>query len=659
MGKQITLLMLLVASFTIFGQSGSASKWVGTWAAAQQLVESGNMPPSPGLTNNSLRQVVRVSIGGDTIRLKLSNEFSSNSVTIKSVQIAASTGSSKIDTATNKEFKFNGSAEVIINRGDAVTSDPIAFTLTPRMDVAITIYYGQTSSTITGHPGSRTTSYIISGNNTAVKDFTGAVTTDHWYNINSIEVITDSSSACVAVLGNSITDGRGSTTNMQNRWTDIFSESLLKDSTTDKVGVLNMGLGGNCVLAGGLGPTGVSRFDRDILSQAGIRWAIVFEGVNDIGGVKNTEASARIANNLIDAYKQMIAKAHNKNIRIYGSTIMPFKGNSYYNQYSEECRNEVNKWIRTKGNFDACIDFDKIMRDPQDTAKLLLPAYQNDGLHPDAEGHKLMGESVDVNLFTGADTVFNPGNNQGLESFWFEAERFVKSGSNFNIVDDGLASNGKYITVKAGVQSLNAAPADTLNLISVPFTVTNDTAYNVFARLNCPTYDDDSYWVKIDDGTFTMCNGLVTSGWAWMKLVSENLSKGNHKLIIGYREDGACMDKLCISNDAIIPTGMGGVDSVAVSVNSIEMIKGYSLKQNYPNPFNPNTEICFTIPEQSYVSLKVYDTLGRVVSVLRSEEMQAGTYLQQWEAGNLASGVYFCCLESSSFIDTKKLVLLR
>jgi len=659
MRKQIIVFIILISSLSVFGQAGSGTKWVGTWAAAPQLVESGNMPPSPGLTNNSLRQVVRVSIGGDTIRLKLSNEFSSNSVTIKSVQIAASTGGSKIDTATNKELKFNGSSEVVINRGEAVTSDPILFTLTPRMDVAITIYYGQTSSTVTGHPGSRTTSYIISGNNTVVKDFTGAVTTDHWYNINSIEVIADSSTACVAVLGNSITDGRGSSTNMQNRWTDIFSESLLKDSTTDKVGVLNMGLGGNCVLAGGLGPTGVSRFDRDIINQAGVRWAIVFEGVNDIGGVKNSEASVRIANNLIDAYKQMIAKAHNKNIRIYGGTIMPFKGNSYYNQNSEECRNAVNKWIRTKGNFDACIDFDKIMRDPQDTAQLLLPAYQNDGLHPDAAGYKLMGESVDVNLFTGADTVYQQGNNTKPESFWFEAERFVKSGSNFNIVDDGLASNGKYITVKTGVQSLNAAPGDTLNLISLPFMVTNDTTFNVFARLNCPTYDDDSYWVKIDDGAFTMCNGLVTSGWAWMKLVSANLSKGNHKLIIGYREDGACMDKLCISNDAIIPTGMGGVDSVAVSVNSIEMIKGYSLKQNYPNPFNPATEICFTIPEQSYVSLKVYDTLGRVVSVLRSEEMHAGTYLQQWDAKNLASGVYFCCLESASFIDTKKLVLLR
>jgi lysophospholipase L1-like esterase len=659
MRKKIIVLIIFISSLSTFGQAGSGTKWVGTWAAAPQLVESGNMPPSPGLTNNSLRQIVRVSIGGDTIRLKLSNEFSSNSVTIKSVQIAASAGSSKIDTATNKVLKFNGSSEVVINRGNAVTSDPIPFILTPRMDVAITIYYGQTSSTVTGHPGSRTTSYIISGNNAAVKDFTGAVTTDHWYNINSIEVIADSFSACVAVLGNSITDGRGSTTNLQNRWTDIFSESLLKDSTTDKVGVLNMGLGGNSVLAGGLGPTGVSRFDRDILNQAGVRWAIVFEGVNDIGSVKNTEASVRIANNLIDAYKQMIIKAHNKNIRIYGGTIMPFKGNSYYNQYSEECRNAVNKWIRTKGNFDACIDFDRIMRDPQDTAKLPLPPYQNDGLHPDAAGYKLMGESVDVDLFTGADTVYQQGNNTKPESFWFEAERFVKSGSNFNIVDDGLASNGKYITVKVGVQSLNAAPVDTVNLISIPFAVTKDTTYNFFARLNCPTYDDDSYWVKIDDGAFTMCNGLVTSGWAWMKLVSGNLLKGNHKLIIGYREDGACMDKLCISNDAIIPTGMGGVDSVAVSVNSIEMLKGYSLKQNYPNPFNPSTEICFTIPEQSYVSLKVYDTLGRVVSVLRSEEMHAGTYLQRWDAKNIASGVYFCCLETSSFIDTKKLVLLR
>jgi len=362
------------------------------------------MPPSPGLTNNSLRQIVRVSIGGDTLQVRFSNEFSTSVVTMKSVQIAVSTGGTTINVSTNEELKFNGNSEVSMNAGVAVTSDPIAFNLTPRMDLAITIYFGQTSTTVTGHPGSRTTSYILAGNTTTITDFTGAVTTEHWYNINAINVLTPSTAACVAILGNSITDGRGSTTNLQNRWTDIFSESLLKNSSTQHVSVLNLGVGGNCVLSGGLGPTGVNRYDRDILNQQGVRWTIVFEGVNDIGGVRSATAATTTANNLIAAYKQMIVKAHTKNIMIYGGTILPFKGNSYYNQYSELCRSTVNQWIRSKGNYDAFIDFDKTMRNPQDTTRL-VSTYQNDGLHPDAAGYKTMGESIDLNLFTGSDTT--------------------------------------------------------------------------------------------------------------------------------------------------------------------------------------------------------------------------------------------------------------
>jgi lysophospholipase L1-like esterase len=404
MRKKIVFLTLLLISWSLFGQSNSKTKWVGTWATAPQLVEPGNMPPSPGLTNNSLRQVVRVSIGGDTLRVRFSNEYSTSTVTMESVQIAVSTGSHTINVSTNKELKFHGLSEVTMDAGTAVTSDPIAFMLTPRMDVAITIYFGQTSAAVTGHPGSRTTSYILAGNTTPTTDFAGAVKTDHWYTINAIDVLAPSTAACVAILGNSITDGRGSTTNLQNRWPDVFSEALLKDSSTQHVGVLNMGLGGNCVLSGGLGPTGASRYDRDIIHQQGIRWAVVFEGVNDIGGVRSAAAATSTANNLIAAYQQMIMKAHAKNIRIYGGTIMPFKGNGYYNQYSDSCRNTVNLWIRAKGNFDACIDFDKVMRSPQDTTRI-VSSFQNDGLHPDAAGHKTMGESVDLNLFTASDTT--------------------------------------------------------------------------------------------------------------------------------------------------------------------------------------------------------------------------------------------------------------
>jgi lysophospholipase L1-like esterase len=319
---------------------------------------------------------------------------------MKSVHIAVSTGGNAISPTTDRELRFDGNTEVTMNAGAAVTSDPLAFALTPRMDVAITIFYGQTPATVTGHPGSRTTSYIMGGNTTGTAAFTGAVTTDHWYNITTIDVLAPSNSACVAVLGNSLTDGRGSTTNMQNRWPDILSESLLKDSITQRVGVLNLGIGGNCVFSGGLGPTGVSRYDRDILSRDGVRWVIVFEGVNDIGGVRSAPAAIATAGNLIDAYKQMIVKAHTKNVTIYGATILPFNGHRYYNPYSESCRNTVNQWIRTRGNYDGCIDFDATMRDPQDSTRL-ASTFQNDGLHPDAAGYKKMGESIDRQLFSG------------------------------------------------------------------------------------------------------------------------------------------------------------------------------------------------------------------------------------------------------------------
>jgi lysophospholipase L1-like esterase len=385
--------------------SSSAGKWVGTWYTAPQLVETGNNPPAPGLSNNTLRQILRVSIGGDTLRMRLSNEFSTSSTTFHAVHIALSEGDGTIDMTTDQVLYFGGKIDTTLAPGAAVTSDRFHFAVPPRADVAVTIYYGTTSASVTGHPGSRTTSYLLSGNALSRADFAGAVTTDHWYSILGIDVLSSSYAACVAILGNSITDGRGSTTNMQNRWPDVFSESLLQDSSTQHVGVLNAGIGGNAVLTGGLGPTGVSRYDRDILNQQGIRWAIIYDGVNDIGGVRDASAATTTANNIISAYEQMVVKAHAKNIRAYGATIMPFGGNGYFNQYSEQCRSTINQWIRAKGNFDGCIDFDKVMRDPQDTTRLLLPTYQNDGLHPDTAGHRTMGQSIDRNLFAGSDTT--------------------------------------------------------------------------------------------------------------------------------------------------------------------------------------------------------------------------------------------------------------
>ncbi len=379
-------------------QTQMPTTWVGTWGTAPQLVEPHNMPPEPGLTYNTLRQVVRVSIGGNILRLKLSNEFSASPVTMLSVQIAATTGEHTIDAVSNTVLTFNGNTAVTIPAGEAVVSDPVYFLLKPRMDVAVTIYYGETSPQITGHPGSRTTSYIFEGNNTNIINFSQPIPTDRWYNINRIDVLTTPQAASIAILGNSITDGRGSITNEQNRWPDILSERLLQNPATSHIGVLNMGIGGNAVLEGGLGPTGLSRFERDILNQPGVKWAIIYHGVNDIGGVNSPEMAQSKTAALIDAYKFMISEAHIRGIKIFGATIMPFKGNGYYNEYSEKCRQMVNDWIRNSGNFDAVIDFDLVLQHPEDNNRL-ISSFQNDGLHPDAQGYKKMGEWVDINLF--------------------------------------------------------------------------------------------------------------------------------------------------------------------------------------------------------------------------------------------------------------------
>lgn len=397
----ISILALLLCSCSTLNVSNSHSvkKWVGTWSTAPQLVEPGNVPPAPGLTNNSLRQIVRVSIGSDSLRIRFSNVFSTSAVTLKAVKIAVSTGGSTIDAASSKELKFSGKTEVTMSPGVMTTSDPISFDLKSRMDLAITIYFGETCPNITGHPGSRTTSYLLAGNSSSVNDFTGSVPTDHWYIINGIDVKAPTAGGAVAILGNSITDGRGSGTNKQNRWPDILSERLLKNAGTQQVGVLNLGIGGNCVLKNCLGPSGVSRFSRDILKQQGIRWFIIAEGINDIGQIPDLATADKIAQDLIAAYKQMIVDAHAQGIKVYGATIMPFKKSFYDADYRQSARTTVNEWIRTSGSFDAVIDFDKAMRDPNNTLTILSTAHTGDFLHPNEAGYKLMGEAVDVKLF--------------------------------------------------------------------------------------------------------------------------------------------------------------------------------------------------------------------------------------------------------------------
>jgi len=375
------------------------NKWVGTWATAPQLVEPHNNPPSPGLSHNTIRQIVRVSLGGDSIRVRFSNEFSSKPVVLKSVHLAVSLGNGKIDPATDKEVYFNGKPQVIIDAGNFITSDVFQFKLNPRQDIAITIYFGDTPTDITGHPGSRTTSYILTGNEVVRTDFSDAIKTDHWYIINGIDVLASDSANAVVILGNSITDGRGSGTNKQNRWPDELVRRLHENSKTKNMAVLNMGIGGNCVLKDCLGPAAITRFKRDVLDQNGVKWLIIFEGINDIGQARGPESSQKVANDLIKAYQEMIDIARKKGIIVFGATLLPFGGSSYDSPNRQDAWKTVNDWIRNSGSFDGVIDLERALCDPENNIRIIPIADSGDHLHPNETGHRMIAEAVDIYLF--------------------------------------------------------------------------------------------------------------------------------------------------------------------------------------------------------------------------------------------------------------------
>jgi lysophospholipase L1-like esterase len=373
--------------------------WVGTWSTAPQLVEEHNLPPEPGLSHNTLRQVVRVSLGGDTLRARFSNEFSTGPVTMKEVRVALSLGGGAIDESTIKVLTFNGEHEATIDPGNAVISDPVPFNLEPLSDLAITIHFGLTSPDVTGHPGSRTTSWLLEGNRSADADFRGAVPADRWYVISGIDVRAEETAAAVVILGNSITDGRGSGTNRQNRWTDILAGRLLVNPATRQVGVLNQGIGGNCVLRACLGPSALDRFEPNVIGQSGVRWLIILHGINDIGQTEGNDDAARIAGELIGAYEWMIDRARAEGILVYGATLLPF-GESFYDAgYREAARITVNEWIRESGRFDGVIDFDMAMRDPANPRVLMPGLHSGDFLHPNEAGYEVMGKAVDLLLF--------------------------------------------------------------------------------------------------------------------------------------------------------------------------------------------------------------------------------------------------------------------
>jgi lysophospholipase L1-like esterase len=402
---------LICLAFTTLRPSAASSApeiWVATWGCSQQIPEPQNELPIDDLRDATVRQIFHLSIGGSALRVHLSNAFGAKALHFTSVHIARpiSTSSPAIDPATDRQLTFAGKPDVLVPPGAEFISDPVNFKVAPLSDLAVTYHLDNPPARQTAHPGSRATTYYVHGDSVGAATLLEPKRVDHWFQISAIDVRVPPGSAALVVLGDSITDGHAATTNGNDRWTDVLATRLQGLPQTRNIGVSNQGIGGNHLLTDGLGPNALSRFDRDVLAPAGVQWLIVFEGVNDLGGLARTGEvppadHAALLERVLSAYRQLVERAHAHGLQVFGATITPYVGSDYYHPdpLSEADRQAVNKWIRAAGHFDAVIDFDAVVRDPNHPDQL-LPAFDcGDHLHPSPAGYKAMAEAIPLTLF--------------------------------------------------------------------------------------------------------------------------------------------------------------------------------------------------------------------------------------------------------------------
>ncbi|MEU4236826.1 SGNH/GDSL hydrolase family protein [Actinoplanes sp. NPDC026619] len=385
-----------------------ARRWVHTWVAMPQLTEPGNMPPAPFtgesvvFADTTLRQTVHVTIGGPQVRVRFSNAFGGATLPLTAAAIGrpadGRAGVPGVAPGSLRPLTFGGRPGVAVPVGAQVVSDPVTLPIQAGENLSVTVYSaaGQASRNLTSHPGSRTTSYLIKGDFHASPTLAGAVGVDHWYLISGVEVL--ASAPALAIVGDSLTDGRGSTTNGNDRWPDqLFARR-------QRVAVLNQAAGGNRVLDDGLGPNVLARLDRDVLATGGVDRMLIFEGVNDIGTAPATVAGQKqVADDLLFAFEQVVTRAHARDLAVYGATITPFGGNTGYDDPAglrEAARQTINAAIRRGRIFDEFADFDVAARDPA-LPRQLNPAYDGgDHLHFNPTGYSALTATIPLSWLT-------------------------------------------------------------------------------------------------------------------------------------------------------------------------------------------------------------------------------------------------------------------
>ncbi|MGE3706249.1 MAG: SGNH/GDSL hydrolase family protein [Vicinamibacterales bacterium] len=394
-------------------QQATTEQWVGTWATApvsspaQPPAQAApNQPNPPAFNNQTLRQIVRVSIGGSRVRVIFTNAFGSKALAIGGAQVALRDKGAATAAGSERPLTFSGVKTVTIPPGALIVSDPVDLRVARQADLAIDVYLpGDTvaaGSPLTIHSAARQTSYASStGNHVGARDLPGAAPTTSWAFLSRVDVLAPAGTGAVAAFGDSITDGFNSTVDTNNRWPDHLAARLAAAGVT--MGVLNLGIDGNRVLADGAGVSALARFDRDVLAQAGVTHVFVLEGINDLGLPNLFKDGPRpTAAQLIAGHRQLIARAHARGLKIFASTLLPYEGTTfpgYFTPEGEAIRQEFNTWMRTAREYDGVVDFDALMRDPAQPSRMLPKFDSGDHLHPNDAGYKTMADAVDLAFF--------------------------------------------------------------------------------------------------------------------------------------------------------------------------------------------------------------------------------------------------------------------
>ncbi len=407
--RLVGVVFLLLVTAPLAGQERRGDRWIGAWTTAlvgRPLVITpppGGAPPAPlpAVNNQTHRQIVRATVGGSRVRVVLSNVFGTAPLEIGAAHLALREKDASIAAQSGRRLTFSAKNSFTIPAGAVVVSDPVEMKVAPLTDLAIDVFLpgslGAAGSPLTMHAGAWQTNYISTAGNHAGKPaFPVDVTTPSWFLIARVEVVAEPQTAVIVAVGDSITDGSRSTPDTNNRWPDQLARRLAARSAP-AVAVLNAGIGGNRLLSEGAAQAGVNllaRLDRDVLVQPGVTHVVVMEGINDIRNAPDPSAEELIA-----AHLQVIARARARGLRVFGATLTPFEGEAAWTPEREAKRQAVNQWIRTSGVYDAVIDFDAVVRDPQEPTRFLPEFDSGDHLHPGDAGYKAMGDAVDLALF--------------------------------------------------------------------------------------------------------------------------------------------------------------------------------------------------------------------------------------------------------------------